>query len=1001
MRPFLRFQTQIPCTFLLCYLLCLTSLRSIHAQQNPQPHFRNYSTEHGLPSPETYCFLQDSRGYLWIGTDNGAARFDGYRFQTYGAKEGLTNNVIFNIHEDAKGRIWFGSMTGEAFILEGDSIRPYRFNHLMDQYQGQFRIAHLRYLQPESETAYFELEPMGFLKIDSSGTSSLITTERSLSSLLLEIEGYEYGLKTRVGKYGMDQQNTALFEYEKENEVLLVELRSTQGRLHLELPYFTYPSCKFGFDAAQRLSNGNWLVMSCNHLFCLQDAEILWSIPFSFRTHEIYEERDQTIWFCGRKGGGLRRYADLHALRKNQYTLFLEGLSISNMDRTPRGELWVSTVEQGIFYCSDLELQTYDNRFGFSSDLVTAVTFKNEHTAFVGCKNGDIYEVDLELGQISFSLNHPFGYHNHELFYHSENQALWSNAAYLKNGQWNFVKGKHYVSQQWMDFRTSKLEKLHLNARGELLGSNQNGIYSIDIQRDTIIIDPHRYNMVERIFAVHTDQQQQLWVGNARGIFEFSDSSLVSPGIDHPAFHIRVEDIHEFPDGSLVFGTKGLGVIKWQRDNILQISTDDGLTSNMIEDVHVDEKGILWVGTLNGLNKVSFYPDGQPHVRQFTMANGLPTNEIPKIRSQRGQLWLCTPKGLVKFHEQEEEMVSNPPNIHTLLANGAYKSMETIQHLPYGQNNLEFQFLSINFQQHGQIPYRYRLTEDEAWKYTQTLTINYPKLSPDAYRFEVQSQNQDGYWSESATYTFEILPPWWQTWWARLLMIGLILGAFWGYLQRLKKEASIQQQITDLERSALQAQMNPHFIFNCLNSIQNFILQNERKQAVEYLSRFAQLVRHNLNASVQGKVSLGEELSLLDNYLALEQERFEHRFDYEISVDEALNQPFISFPPLLIQPYVENAIIHGLAQKEEQGKVEIHFSKDNGHLEVRIRDNGPGYDPAIPKPRSGQHKSVGMSITQKRLELLSEHRQERVSISTLNVDGQETGTEIHIFIELL
>ena len=122
--------------------------------------------------------------------------------------------------------------------------------------------------------------------------------------------------------------------------------------------------------------------------------------------------------------------------------------------------------------------------------------------------------------------------------------------------------------------------------------------------------------------------------------------------------------------------------------------------------------------------------------------------------------------------------------------------------------------------------------------------------------------------------------------------------------------AELKQQMGDLEKSALQAQMNPHFIFNCLNSIQNFILQNEKQKAVDYLARFARLVRHNLNASVQGLVSLEDEVSLLENYLALEQERFEGKFDYEIEVDPQLDKAFIEFPPMLIQPYVENCLLY-------------------------------------------------------------------------------------------
>ncbi|MFK7771534.1 MAG: sensor histidine kinase, partial [Saprospiraceae bacterium] len=273
------------------------------------------------------------------------------------------------------------------------------------------------------------------------------------------------------------------------------------------------------------------------------------------------------------------------------------------------------------------------------------------------------------------------------------------------------------------------------------------------------------------------------------------------------------------------------------------------------------------------------------------------------------------------------------------------------------------------------------------------------------YTFEVQAQNEDGYWSQSTVYDFSIQPPWWATWWFRtlsFLTLGFIGYRFYKYrTDQIKRETAIQLQMTNLEKSALQAQMNPHFIFNCLNSIQNFILKNDTKKAVEYLSRFARLVRHNLNASVKGEISLEEEVSILDNYLALERERFDQRFDYKINVNELLEDQFIEFPPMLIQPYVENAVVHGLAQKEDNGKVDISFNRDNGNLVVTVKDNGIGYRKNDSGEKSNRHKSVGMTITQKRLELLDANSNNAVKIKILHdPTGIPNGTVVTITIKI-
>ncbi|MCB0567258.1 MAG: hypothetical protein KDD01_23060, partial [Phaeodactylibacter sp.] len=739
---------------ILSLLLTLSLSHPLTSQPTPQPHFRNYSTQHGLPSPEVYCAFQDSQGYMWFGTDNGAARFDGYAFRTYDAQDGLTSNVVFDIHEDAKGRIWFGTMTGEAFILEGDTIVPYRFNYLVKRYDKHYSGVKFSYLEPDDETAYFCLYEVGVMIIDSLGNDSLITSKLPISRLLVEVEGVSFSLFTPVVQRDRMEEIIRDTKYEKEHKIARFEFASKWGSTSVNLPvsrkYATVRNIK-----TQKLSSGHFLIYYDNYLYCLKEGSLLWHIPFyfgpEFKINEIIERDDGALLFCMSEGNGLRVYRDIEALREGVFDLYLNGLSVSNVFGDPKGELWVVTQEKGIFYCPELELLTYDSRFGFSDDFISAVTFKNKHELYAGCRNGDIFQVDIIENQITGQLVNLYGYHNHDLLYQPETDLLWSNSAYWKDNRWNFVNVRSRMHGKMYPFRTSKLEKLHINAAGELLGCS-NGIAIIDIKNDSVKFHPVANNFRERTFAIYTDSKQRLWLGNARGLFEFKDNSLISPGITHPAFNHRVEDIDELPTGGLVFGTKGRGVIRWKGEDILQITTDDGLTANMIEDVHVDENGILWVGTLNGLNKVTFDADGRPSayeppptppkegsrpsairrptVRRFTVANGLPSNEIYKVKSYAGQVWLCTAGGLVKFHEPEEDTLAATPVIQHLRANGAEVPLAAAQELQHDNNSLEFRFLAINYRQNGRIPYRYRLNEKAAWQYTENLTVNYPQLPP-------------------------------------------------------------------------------------------------------------------------------------------------------------------------------------------------------------------------------------------------------------------------------
>lgn len=208
------------------------------------------------------------------------------------------------------------------------------------------------------------------------------------------------------------------------------------------------------------------------------------------------------------------------------------------------------------------------------------------------------------------------------------------------------------------------------------------------------------------------------------------------------------------------------------------------------------------------------------------------------------------------------------------------------------------------------------------------------------------------------------------------------------------RNLSLLKHNHNLEKSALRAQMNPHFIFNVLNSIQNFIFKNEKELAMEYLGKFAKLVRLNLNASIEEKVLLEDEIVLLDNYLNLERLRLDEKFDYEFKLDQSidLNNTFI--PPMLIQPFVENAVIHGMKNIGNNGKIEVKFLKKEKYLLVIINDNGSFNDGNL-ENANPHHNSVGISITKKRLELINKSTESNFTIKHL-----EKGTTVQISINL-
>ena len=233
------------------------------------------------------------------------------------------------------------------------------------------------------------------------------------------------------------------------------------------------------------------------------------------------------------------------------------------------------------------------------------------------------------------------------------------------------------------------------------------------------------------------------------------------------------------------------------------------------------------------------------------------------------------------------------------------------------------------------------------------------------------------------------------------ILVGVILFFFYKTAKE-SEENKLRADALEIERTLLRTQMNPHFIFNALNSIQSFITSNNQGEAVRYLSKFAKLMRMILNNSMQQYVLLSEELASLSLYLDLEQVRFNNRFSYKIDIDDEVEEDLVKVPPMLIQPFVENAILHGLMHKPEGGLITICLTENgNNTLTCTVTDNGVGRKAAaeIESKSEHTHKSVGMQLTRDRLQELNRNTQHSCAITDLeDADGNALGTQVIIII---
>jgi hypothetical protein len=475
------------------------------------------------------------------------------------------------------------------------------------------------------------------------------------------------------------------------------------------------------------------------------------------------------------------------------------------------------------------------------------------------------------------------------------------------------------------------------------------------------------------------------------------------------------------------------------------------ISNNNIYCMMEDQSGRLWIGTSNGLNL--FDPVNQKF-RRYNIENGLPNAVICGIlEDNSGKLWLSTQKGISRFDPQTETfnnfdlthgLQSNMFNVgaclklrtHQMLFGGingfnlfkadkikinthvppvsitafkvfnkemrfnkAIHTMDRIE-LSYRQNFFTIEFAALDYHAPEKNEYAFKLEGvDPGWSLASNKNYaSYTNLDPGSYTFRVKGSNNDGIWNETGRNLFiRIQPPFWMSWWFRLMVIVaslvIITAVIFDIRQRAERKTRLNKRIAELKLQALRAQMNPHFIFNTINAIQYFITFNDQKSAYSYLSLFSKLLRMTLDNSEKSTIPISDEIMRLKLYLELQLLRFDDMFAYTIQVDKSIDQHNLEIPPMLIQPYVENAIKHGISSLDRQGRIDVSMNMNGSFLICEITDNGIGINKSIQEKQQNHHNhhaSMAMRVTEERLDIINAAHKNNLTVDI--TDLSETGS---------
>ncbi len=955
------------------------------------PPYINYKGGDKIPSSETYHVIQDSKGYIWIATACGVSRFDGYEFTTFTLKDGLPDNVIHYIYEDYMGRIWFVSYSGQlSYFYEGRIIH-YKYNYLMDGLlSGGKGIVKCSFRVLKDDSIVLSVNRKGIFRIFSNGRNVKLYSKND-ASLIFDFSG-----KTSFPILAFD------FSISRTKNIIVT-------------------------DSIKDITNEGILMQNPTHLYGIEkNHEYLVSLGEVFVTIKegkvnshrsdkpviwISSGSDGLVW-VSRYNGGLSCYKDID-IYKNEIIKLFDGLSITSVCKDREGGYWFSTYANGLFYISNLSSKTYFWHPAEANSRKILTIGRYPKGILVGFDNGDISAVNSynTIENIPFRNCQKMDLYINYIHYndYSKDVLFFSNiyAYSFRNGI--ITKFTEEFPRKGADrgivprCAVVDKDKTWIGTRiGLLKFENKKVIYDSFESGD--------FKSTVNSMAISKDGS--LWLGCSDGLWKFKHGRFEWLGEAIAFFRNRISRVVINPiDSTLWVGTRGGGVGVYDGRNLVSVNSDDGLQSDVINSIAMGADRV-WVGSSSGVSQVSIVPDltGKYSVSNFDRSIGIVSNEIIDLIPSDSTLVIGTRDGILSYKLEDAWQQVKPKVLITKLTiDGVDTTINSKLDLKHFENHISIYFAGFTFKTLGNTLFRYRLHEsDSTFVYTRIPYVVLPALSPDSYRFEVWAQNAYGQWSlNPARIDFTISPPFWTTpWFVFLVSVALFLIlsiAFSLRLRVIKRHDMLSRRLDGWKQQALLQQMNPHFIFNTLNSIQLFILQNDALSSHRYLTKFAKLMRLTLENSQSFSVSFSAERESLDLYLELEALRADGKFVYEIVVDDNISNE-ITIPSLIVQPFVENAIWHGVIPKGGGGKISVVFKMSDKRILCSIEDNGIGRVEADKYASSKAHKSLGSKITMQRLQLLKSMYGQQLGIVYVDLkdsSGAPIGTKVELAIPIL
>ena len=954
------------------------------------------SEKDGLPDIEFYDIIEDSKGFIWLAADKGLFRYDGEHFKNFTNKEkkGLS---VFELFEDHKGRIWCVNISGQFFYVENDQLIT--FVDLGDKQKAKGEL--FDYLVTDKYLLIF----------GSRAIYSVSLISKEVKEIQKAIENQGVGIPFYYKNLVYFQLGTSIYRLSSDNipekqfsiKEIYEDIQEQGTRMVWKSSFFkvkdTYFFLQHGFG--------------CNFLYRV-DMETggvnKIKLPPELATNKIdnYLEKEDSIWFGTREGVIVYNYQnDTFILKEKLFEDNYAGKMIIDKNEN----YWFITLTNGVYVVPNIYINQHDIFEGVEN--LSCLEKINENRLFFGTTKGKAGFYDIASKNIEY-VDLPSERKVTSLLYNSG-----KNEIYISQGDRSSIFD--YSSKTLMsgiDFISAK--NLSIVDDNTFIYTYYSGARILkNVSKKTQF--SFKELLPKRTYTSHySKRDKKSYIAYVDNLV-VHDSILRFKNITNNEQPIFALDLAETIDGTIWVSTFKDGIFGIKNDTVLvNYTMKEGLISNQTGKIKEDENK-LWITTDKGIQLLD---TSNGTFQTLTGRDGIIPYTISDVEILGDKLILATNQGLVSVEKEKAFKNQFTPEVYFAEVQIQEKDTLTLKKytLPYDQNAIKLSFHTNDFQSKENIMYRYRLLGyNDTWLTTDIGigSVKYNSLPPGKYTFQVKSSlissRQE---SEIQEIHFSIQLPFWKKWWFYGAIFTLLILGIWQYFAikikrlRIKQEASLEKErinkkliLSQLEN--LRSQMNPHFIFNALNSIQEYIVLNEKDLASAFLVKFSRLIRTYLEHSRKDEVSLREELHALKIYLELEKDRFEDVLDYTVDVKENVALDQIKIPPLFIQPYIENALKHGLLHKKKDRKLNVSFtmSDTKNELECSILDNGIGRKASkeINKNREKYHTSFATGANQKRVDLLNSTREKmiRVDIEDLHDDiNVVQGTRVSIIIPI-